>query len=358
MNKHSLPAALALAALQCASAHAQSAVTLYGTVDAAVTRRQLSGETAVGGVTSGGLSTSRWGIAGTEDLGGGLRAQFDLSSFIRVDTGDAGRSATEPYWARAAWVGLASATAGSVRLGRIPTTGFQQAVRFNPFGDSAVLSPFLLHNYLPSPSQSLMTSDGFLDSGWSNSVAYTSPSFADVTASVQYAAREGSGAGRRLGLGAIYGAPASKFSVGISYEKTGGAAATFPRRNPVSDPAAGVVTLRDFTNATVGASYDFGAVRLFGQYRHASLEGSSGKVRLETAQLGAAVPLGAGKVLASVARTEKTEAGAQDQNRTSFALGYDHDLSKRTDVYVATLFDKASGLDRGTTLAVGIRHRF
>ncbi|WP_225978996.1 porin, partial [Paracidovorax cattleyae] len=211
-------------------------------------------------------------------------------------------------------MGLASATAGSVRLGRIPIAGFQQAVRFNPFGDSAVLSPFLLHNYLPSPSQSLMASDGFLDSGWSDSVAYTSPSFADVAASAQYAAREDSGAGRRLGLGAIYGAPASTFSLGVSYEKTGGAAATFPRRNPVSDPAAGVVTLRDFTSSTVGASDDFGAVRLFGQYRHARLEGTGGKVRLETAQLGAAVPLGAGKVLASVARTEKTEASSQDQN--------------------------------------------
>ncbi len=356
--KHSVLVAAALAALQCAAAHAQSNVTLYGTVDAAVTHRQLAGEQAVNGVTSGGLSTSRWGITGNEDLGGGLRAQFDLSSFIRVDTGEAGRSSTEPYWARAAWVGLSSATGGTVRLGRIPTTGFQQAVRFNPFGDSGLLSPFLLHNYLPSPSQSLMTSDGFLDSGWGNSVAYTSPGFAGVTASVQYAVREGTAAGRRLGLAALYGTPASKFSAGISYEKTGGAAAAFPRRNPVSDRSAGVVALRDFTNATIGASYDFGTVKLFGQYRHARMEGTAANVRLQTAQLGAAVPLGGGSVLASLARTGKTEAAMEEQNRTTFALGYDHDLSKRTDVYVVTLLDKASGLGRGTSLALGIRHRF
>lgn len=345
-------------ALGNVAAYAQSAVTVYGIVDLAVTSRQLAGENKVTGVTSGGMSTSRWGINGSEDLGGGMTALFDLSSFMRADTGEAGRSpADSSYWSRFSWVGLGSPM-GTLRLGRITTGGFVNAVRFNPFGDSSLLSPFLLHTYLPSASQSLLTSDGYGDSAWSNSVTYATPSLAGFTGSIQAAAREATTAGRRLGINVIYSVPNVPFSAGFSYENTDGAIAALPRRNPASGTPAGSFAVNDITNATLGASYDFGVAKLFGQYRHATLENLTTTVRLKTAQLGTSVPFGAGRFLASVARTEKTETALVDQSRTSVALGYDYDLSKRTDLYVAALSDKATGLSRGKTFAAGIRHRF
>jgi predicted porin len=63
-------------------------------------------------------------------------------------------------------------------------------------------------------------------------------------------------------------------------------------------------------------------------------------------------------VLAAYAQTDKEQTAAADQKRQTLTLGYDHDLSKRTDLYAAVVSDKVTALTRGTGFAVGIRHRF
>src|SRR5437868_4555135 len=84
-----MAAAVALMLAAYTSAHAQSNVQLYGLLDMGV--GITTNATPAGGnlsqVSSGGMNTSRWGIKGSEDLGGGLKAVFQLESGIIMDTG-------------------------------------------------------------------------------------------------------------------------------------------------------------------------------------------------------------------------------------------------------------------------------
>ena len=115
----------AIAALACAAASpsvvlAQIAPTLYGLVDMSVGSFQVPGSDSVRRAESGRMSLSYLGIRGSDDLGGGLRARYALETYIRVDEGAAGRSGTDAFWGRTAYVGLQGAFGTSV-LGRSPT---------------------------------------------------------------------------------------------------------------------------------------------------------------------------------------------------------------------------------------------
>lgn len=117
------PAALlCLTALGSASAFAQSGVTIYGIADAGLRRSsgvdaaQAASAGSVSALGSGINTTSRWGLRGSEDLGGGLRAEFNLESGMNVDTG----APNAKYFDRASVVGLRN-NLGSVMLGRQTT---------------------------------------------------------------------------------------------------------------------------------------------------------------------------------------------------------------------------------------------
>ena len=125
-----LASALATLLTTCAAlstAHAQSAptstVTIYGIMDLGLeyrTQNNAQGDKVLR-VNSGGLNTSRLGFKGTEDLGGGLSAQFNLESEIVADTGAADTSA---FFGRQAWVGIDSKAWGGVSLGRMSTVTY------------------------------------------------------------------------------------------------------------------------------------------------------------------------------------------------------------------------------------------
>ncbi|MDE2076864.1 MAG: porin, partial [Burkholderiales bacterium] len=107
---------LALAALAATSAaFAQSSVTLYGLVDVSV--EKVKTDHQVNKVSSGNLAISRLGVKGSEDLGGGMKANFVLESEVKADTGSAD---TSRFFKRGAWVGLQGG-AGELRLGRQDT---------------------------------------------------------------------------------------------------------------------------------------------------------------------------------------------------------------------------------------------
>lgn len=105
--------------LLCAGgAHAQSSVEVSGLVDVFAGSIKNSGDAGRKSVVdSGGLTTSWFGFKGTEDLGGGLKANFQLTSFIKVDAGSQGRFANDTFFSRDANVSL-SGSFGSVMLGR------------------------------------------------------------------------------------------------------------------------------------------------------------------------------------------------------------------------------------------------
>ena len=119
MKKYlAIPAAVAC--LLASAAHAQSSVTLYGTIDAGLdyisNQKSAAGAGPAYGVQSGNVSTSRWGLRGNEDLGGGLAAVFTLENGFNVANGKLGNGGDE--FGRQAWVGLASRQWGTVTLGR------------------------------------------------------------------------------------------------------------------------------------------------------------------------------------------------------------------------------------------------
>jgi len=119
----------AVAASFATAANAQSSVTLYGLIDAGFTyvNNEAAPNTAKGSaaafrLSSGNLNGSRWGLRGTEDLGGGMKAIFTLESGFSMGNGQAlqgqNGSASGTEFGRQAFAGISTAQFGTVTLGR------------------------------------------------------------------------------------------------------------------------------------------------------------------------------------------------------------------------------------------------
>ncbi|WP_348755556.1 porin [uncultured Aquincola sp.] len=344
------PAAFAaLLALAAGAAHAQSSVSIYGLVDMSAGQFQNAGEAKLKRVQSGNLSTSYLGFSGTEDLGGGLKATFALESFFLADTGGAGRFGPDVFWARASNVGIAGSF-GSLRAGRASPPLFVSTLLFNPFGDSFGFSPSIRqwYNNAKGAGNAVFQTPLIGDSGWSNGVFYGTPKFGGLSANVAVTAGEGGvNKGPNYGANVLYfGGP---FSATLAWQHV---EANGPGGNNLTNFAG-----FDHQEAwQLGASYDFGMVKLFGQYGQITTDATL-EVKTKNAQVGASVPVGAaGAVLASYGES-KREGGVGRLNKT-LTLGYDHNLSKRTDLYAIYMSDKLTGFDTGNTYAIGLRHKF
>lgn len=326
-------ATAAVSLCTCAGAFAQSSVTAYGLVDVSVGSYQSAGGTRNKAVNSGDMTTSFLGFKGTEDLGGGVKAIFALEHFFRPDTGEAARFTGDGFWARSAFVGL-KGDFGSTTIGRNTTPFFVSTLAFNPFGDSFSFSPSILHYYLGALSG---------DSGWSNSIGYASPKLGDF--SVNLLANRGEPAGSKgsnFGGNALYFG--SKLSASLAFQQV---------KNGGNLPAA--VDKQQALQA--GVAYDFNVVKVFGQAGQVKDTIATGNAKTKIYQLGVSVPVGMGKVLASYGYSAFETAGG-DTSRKNASLGYDHNLSKRTDVYAVYMNERRTGLSSGNSYAAGIRHTF
>ena len=350
MKLTALSACLAAACLST-SAFAQSSVQLTGLVDMYVGSMKLAGQQNRTSVAdSGGLSTSWWGMQGTEDLGNGLKAGFNLGAFFQADDGSNGRFAGDTFFARDANVTL-SGSFGQVLLGRTSAPNFLPSVFANPFGDSFEVSPLILHEnvwFLGGNKVGTTPSD----TGWSNQIRYTSPNFGGLTFNIAYQFGE-------------VAAQNSKKNVGVNatYRNGGLMLTGFYERDQINNPSGvGLLSSGTKQDWMLGGSYDFGVVKLYGTYGAAKTKDND-SYDGKTASLGLDIPVSkAGTIKAAVAHT-KLEATngttfAFDGKRTTTTIGYDHFLSKRTDVYGVVMNDRVTGLKSGTSLAVGIRHRF
>lgn len=319
--------AAACAAVLAASAgvaHGQSNVQIYGLIDLSAGRTQAPGGVATNGVDSGKMTTSYIGFKGAEDLGGGLSASFALEHFMRADTASAGRFDADTFWARNAYVGLGGSL-GTVVAGRITTSLFAQTLIFNPFGDSFGFSPSIRHYFTSG------TATG--DTGWSDSIRYTSPRFGGATVTVHGAPGEGNG-GRNAGASVLYFS--GPLAAGLAWQQVEKGA-----------------TVQDTTTWQLAGSYDLKVAKLFAQY--GNVENDSNGRSYDITGLGASIPVQAlGKVLVQWGQISPS-TGAK---RTTISLGYDYNLSKQTDIYGVAMSDKLSGLSAGSNFSVGMRHRF
>ena len=339
------------AALLCASAaHAQSSVQLTGLVDVYVGSLKFAGDAGkTNQVGSGGLTTSWIGFQGTEDLGSGLKAGFNLGAFMRVDTGTMGRFNNDPFFSRDANVSLMGSF-GTVAIGRGKAPNFLPTILSNPLGDSFTFSPLVLHGNVPLFNGSGWGSKNAVgrttpsDTGWSNQITYTTPSFGGLKANLHYQFGEQTGnndSKKNIGLNAIY--MAGPLTLTGFYE-----------RDQISNPAAPNNPLPNTRKDwMLGGAYDFTIAKAFLSYGQSDEDNSNAKAK--TAQVGASVPLGGGKVLASYAQTKLQPV---DQSRKTFTVGYDYNLSKRTDAYLMVMHDRITSYESGNSIAAGIRHRF
>lgn len=326
--KKSMIALATLATLSAAgTAAAQSSVTLYGRMDASLGSERVN-DVSTTKLFSGNLTTSRLGFRGSEDLGGGLKANFQLEGSMSIDDG----TASGLKFNRASWVGL-SGGFGAVRAGLVDSAYkdiYDMGVSNNVF-DSAFTPTNLAYagvaNYTSRPS---------------NHLRYDTPNFGGFSAGVSIAFDETAGVSN----------DANAFN--LRYRAGGldvGVAAQKQKNSVVADE-------RDYR--VLAAAYNFGVARLSGQYQTA--EQGSGLEDTEYS-LGVTVPVGAFELSAGLAMGKSELSGVTTEEGKAFALGATYALSKRTKLYGGYLDGEVeNGAGTVTTdrrlVAFGVRHDF
>lgn len=326
----------------CAGAQAQSSVSLYGLINMDGGQYQVAGARKIKSVDSGRMSTSFIGFKGSEDLGGGLKAVFALESFLRADVGSAGRYNGDAFWARSSYVGIGS-DYGAVTIGRTSTPLFVSSLVLNAFGDSFGYSP-TIRQYYGDAGPVAGTGGALLgDSGWNNSVQYSSPKVMGAILTLSANLGEGNGTGKNVGGNVIYyGGPVS---ASIAYQDV--------KNNTLGGFPGGVNSQKTFQ---LGGAYDFGIVKPYAQYGEVktdSIVGTDPKVKIYG--LGATVPLGNGKLMGQYGESKLDQTGSKRKTAT---VGYDYNLSKSTDVYAVAMNDKVTNATKGNSFMAGIRMRF
>ena len=357
---------IALAALTSIAgiAQAQSSVTLYGIADVYVASESTTARSTTAGITSsskttqtlidsGGMNTSRFGMRGVEDLGGGLKAVFALEGGINVDTGATNSGS---LFGRQAFVGVDGGF-GTVTLGR-HLTAYDALRGATNHSDNAILFSF-------SQLRSVY-SNGVVDyaSRTSNSLAYTSPSFGGFSGALVLGTGEdktgAQSASRNNSFHLKYAN--GPLLVGYAYQNekfnAGSALST-----PGSAVPLGEVAQRDYN--LFGASYDFGVAKITGSYQVAKQKDSLAPAtdgKDKEFQAGVTVPFGAAAVSAGYVRSKSDTTGLKAQG---FSLLGTYSLSKRTALYAGALTRKfdldaaaLTGTEKVTTVAAGLRHSF
>lgn len=362
MKNTFIPVAAAALLFSAQAAQAQDSVTLSGVVDAYAGSRQLSGGLRLSRVDSGGMSTSQLNFNGSEDLGGGLKAEFALGIFLRADTGEVGRFTGDTFFSRSSYVGL-SGSLGTVRLGRQSTGNFLNFLRTNSFGDSPTFGPAFLHTWIsavgqgtqflspgaPPTRRALTGALAPTDSAWNNAVGYISPNLGGVKVTAQWAPSEATGVGSRTGLSAFYAN--GPLNLALATEQMGNAAV------PATGPAAAVLAKQRTWHAS--GAYAFGFGRLSAGYIETQRDYAAimdDKIR--TWHLGASIPVGAGAVLFQTANSKQAPDSGAATTRTTTSVGYDYSFSKRSDLYAVFMKDKFTGNASGNSFGIGLRHRF
>ena len=332
-------------ALTALSFTAQGQVTFYGTIDVAVGRISTQPPGApnapivkVDGVHSGGLQTSFFGVRGSEDLGSGLTAKFQMEGFFRTDTGASGRFDASPsagadhFWSRETFVGLAGGF-GELRLGNNAHPTWVSMLMTNSLGANSVFSPSF-RQLFNGGSRGLSESD----TAMVNSVRYLSPSFGGVDGTVVVQASEGTGSASYSGNIVYRGGPLLL------------TAAHSRIRNAASPNVPG---LRDQTITLVGGAFSISPVRVFAQYTDVKNDRTRRNDKL--AHAGVSAKFGNGELQASYG--EDKYSGSANGKRKTGSIGYVYSLSKRTDLYSFAMSDKVSS-GNARSFVVGVRHRF
>jgi predicted porin len=299
-----------------ASAQAQSNVTIYGVVDLGLAK------TTGASTVERENHASRLGFKGSEDLGNGLTAIFNLESEVLADTG----AQKGGLFDRQATVGL-KGSFGTVYLGRTKDLVDGAQNRVEPFSADGVVGKV----------NETMMRVGVSASRVSNSLTYNSPNMSGFVASGQVVLSEVSGAD--AGYAALLTYDNGPISLHAGYERTAQLVANAAKPNMY----------------VVGGGYKFGDVKVTGAYAKGDTKvAKTGE--FDGFLVGVIYTIGQGDAKAVFGKGQQSVVGKKDVDTVKeFGLGYDYHLSKRTDLYAYAGRERVKSL---TSYQMGISHKF
>ncbi|MPW18285.1 porin [Paraburkholderia sp. CNPSo 3157] len=342
---------LAVAALGCfaTAAHAQSSVTLYGLIDAGITYANKvatsTGHDSVVKYGDGVASGSRWGLRGAEDLGGGMKALFVLESGFSTGDGTSGQGGA--LFGRQAFVGVSKDGIGALSFGRQYSFSTEYIGGNYTMGSQTPAGNYAYH---------INDLDQLVSSRLNNSVKFSSANFAGLTFGAMYGFSNSTlFAGTpttTVGTTTTQGA-SSAYSFGANYAQGPfgiGAAYTNIRYPNGATPAFSVSIanintggLRDIETFGVGARYTIAAALVWANWTHTKFEPLTGaSSKLNNYEIGgryAFTPALSAGLGYTFSKLDDRFEGKWHQINGAI----DYALSKRTDVYVLAIYQKASG---------------
>jgi predicted porin len=308
-----------LALLAASGAAAQGSVTLYGRINMTV-ESQKNGSN--GRIVSVENSSSRWGLRGTEDLGGGLKASFKLESGFDPSTGQAAGT----FWGRESWMAL-EGEFGKVRLGNMTNITYLTSADF-----------VSMHNHDTGTSSDALFAFGVNFGAKQNTIAYATPVFNGFQAEISHALKEDGPYGS---TNAVLNYDSGALHLGFGVAK------------------------RDANRMVVARGlYELGAFTFGGYYERDSFAG----VKRSNLRLVGMYAVDQHEFHLNFGAAG--DRGGPDTGARQYTLGYNYKLSKRTKLYgfytgvnndANATYSAWSSLKKGesqSSLAVGMRHNF
>ena len=324
VKKHIIATAALCACVSAApTASAQSAITLYGIIDAGLTR--LTNDGPQGDQTkvdTGQMQVSRWGIKGQEDLGGGMKARFGLEGTLLNDTGGAGVPFGTPsstsLFDREATVGIVT-NYGAIDIGRQNIVGIMSVGMADPLGlGFASSSPNVLFSAMNNAAvyAPYGANNGGTALRQNNSVKYTSPVFKGLSFALMRAFGEQAGNAQK-----------SSYQGGALLYNTGklAVAGAYARMKNITDTDL-------LTSHAYGVKYAFPAVTLKSTYSWNELRSTGRKIAV--LGVGADVPVAPAFLVTAAAYQVKRSGDLKDDAQQFILIGR-YLMSKRTTGYVS-----------------------
>ena len=345
--------------LAAGGAVAQTSVTLYGVADTFVQYLDNGGKHSYS-VRSGGSTGSLFGLKGSEDLGGGLNAVFDVENGFNINNGTFFADSTTMFY-RQSWIGLKHDTYGSLTFGRQYQPSFWAVYFTDPFRGNEVTSLLAAADLAGATDKSTLATQ-YVSGRTSNSIVYTSPDLRGVHLYAMYALASTVTlpvpvrSGNMLDVAANYSGYGFYAGVGYQYQHGGQETAPLVPTAPTLLTAFNLVATEHFTGAL---AYRLGIVNFQFNYSYNRPKDvpDGAMVAITPAvgvplsalvhpysivQLGATIQATAADVI-EIAGIYRDVRGVHD-NSPGFQVGVDHSLSKRTSLYMRAGYIKNNGV--------------
>ncbi|MFT4066652.1 porin [Paraburkholderia sp.] len=333
--------------------HAQSSVTLYGIIDTGLTyANHVSTATGSSSILKYGDGVglgSRWGFKGSEDLGGGLKAIFQLENGFNTGTGQIGQSA---MFGRLAYAGFSKTGIGELTFGRQYSLSTSVLGHGFSMGAQTIAGGFAYH---------INDLDQLTGSRLSNSVKFMSRSFSGLKFGAMYAFSNQAGAfgganSTTTGTTTTAGSSrASSFAVEYDHGPFAAAAAytdmSFPAQASPTSYSVAVANvntngLRDLRTFGMGARYTVGALTGWGLWTNTRFKPITGaSSTLNALEVSGNYFLAPDLILGLGYTYEHLDGYATGKWHQANSV-LDYYFSKRTDVYLAVSYQKALGENR------------